>query len=318
MRKSQKEREPTVGTNSPGPEQPAEAVRPIPELVHAREYTPKVPYPIPARATRKDREEMKCRKMLEDLTVRLPLMDAIQMMPSIAEAEHSVENIDADGYAKMLDSARRMGRMMPPHSKQSTNRTRKTNNTPPQRAQQPTFASYPWPREQEDEPINLDDPMLSDFNCEGWDKETSSRYNTLLKAEILPTHFCHAETLVELGIDEDVFKTFVTLRTSSTLTLSTKCLPLPPSAMRTSLLLPTQTAPSHSWLMESIAHCPSTNSTKSMRSRMSREGWQWRKSLPHQTPSGTSSPMGTGTSTEEVHRSRNRRSFDLAESGESD
>ncbi|WZZ78493.1 hypothetical protein YC2023_099065 [Brassica napus] len=29
-------------------------------------------------------------------------------------------------------------------------------------------------------------------------------------------------------------------------------------------------------------------------------------------------PMGTSTSTEEVHRSRNRRSFDPAESGESD
>ena len=96
---------------------------------------------------------------------------------------------------------------MPPRTKQSANRTRKTNNTPPQRAQQPTSASYPWPREQEDEPINLDDPMLLDFNCEGWDKETASRYNTLLKAEILPTRFCHAETLVELGIDEDVFET---------------------------------------------------------------------------------------------------------------
>ena len=96
---------------------------------------------------------------------------------------------------------------MPPRTKQSANKTRKTNNTPPQRAQQPTSASYPWPREQEDEPINLDDPMLLDFNCEGWDKETASRYNTLLKAEILPTHFCHAETLVELGIDEDVFET---------------------------------------------------------------------------------------------------------------
>ncbi|XP_013680096.1 uncharacterized protein LOC106384722 [Brassica napus] len=80
---AEKEREPTVGTNSPGPEQPAEAVRPIPEPVHAREYTPKVPYPVPAKATRKDREEMKCRKMLEDLTVRIPLMDAIQMMPSM-------------------------------------------------------------------------------------------------------------------------------------------------------------------------------------------------------------------------------------------
>ena len=96
---------------------------------------------------------------------------------------------------------------MPPRTKQSATRTRKTNKTPPQQAQQPTSASYPWPREQEDESINLDDPMLLDFNCEGWDKETASRYNTLLKAEILPIRFCHAETLIELGIDEDVFET---------------------------------------------------------------------------------------------------------------
>ncbi|XP_013705952.3 uncharacterized protein LOC106409965 [Brassica napus] len=80
---AEKEREPTVGTNSPGPEQLAEAVCPIPEPVPVREYTLKVPYPVPAKATRKDREEMKCRKMLEDLTVRLSLMDAIQMMASM-------------------------------------------------------------------------------------------------------------------------------------------------------------------------------------------------------------------------------------------
>ncbi|KAF2534651.1 hypothetical protein F2Q70_00030964 [Brassica cretica] len=61
--------EPAVGTSLPGPEQPAEAVHPIPEVVPPREYIPKVPYPVPANATRKDREEMKCRKMLEDLTV---------------------------------------------------------------------------------------------------------------------------------------------------------------------------------------------------------------------------------------------------------
>ncbi|XP_048604852.1 uncharacterized protein LOC125582280 [Brassica napus] len=75
--------EPVVGTSSPGPEQPAEDVRPIPEVVPPREYIRKVPYPIPAKATRKDREEMKCRKMLDDLTVRIPLMDAIQMIPSM-------------------------------------------------------------------------------------------------------------------------------------------------------------------------------------------------------------------------------------------
>ncbi|KAF3515305.1 hypothetical protein F2Q69_00008144 [Brassica cretica] len=61
--------EPALETSSPGPEQPAEAVRPISEAVPPREYIPKVPYPVPARATRKDKEEMKCMKMLEDLTV---------------------------------------------------------------------------------------------------------------------------------------------------------------------------------------------------------------------------------------------------------
>ncbi|XP_013608133.1 PREDICTED: uncharacterized protein LOC106314871 [Brassica oleracea var. oleracea] len=66
-----------------GPEQLAEAVRLIPEPIPAREYTPQVPYPVPAKATRKEREEMKCIKRLEDLTVRLPLMDAIQMTPSM-------------------------------------------------------------------------------------------------------------------------------------------------------------------------------------------------------------------------------------------
>ncbi|KAF3524105.1 hypothetical protein F2Q69_00045993 [Brassica cretica] len=56
---AEKEREPIVGTNSPGPEQPAEAVRPIPEHVPARKYTHKVHYHVPEKATRKDREEMK-------------------------------------------------------------------------------------------------------------------------------------------------------------------------------------------------------------------------------------------------------------------
>ncbi|KAF3494900.1 hypothetical protein DY000_02053877 [Brassica cretica] len=93
--------EPAVETGSPGSEQPAEAVRPIPEAVPPREYIPKVPYSVPAKVTHKDKEEIKCRKMLEDLTIRLPLMDAIQMMPSMC-----------NGYAKMLDSARSMGRMV--------------------------------------------------------------------------------------------------------------------------------------------------------------------------------------------------------------
>ncbi|KAF3531653.1 hypothetical protein DY000_02041168 [Brassica cretica] len=80
---AENEEEQPVETNPSETKQPAEAVCPSPEPVPGREYVPKVPYSVPTKATRKDREEMKCRKMLEDLTVRLPLMDAIQMMPSM-------------------------------------------------------------------------------------------------------------------------------------------------------------------------------------------------------------------------------------------
>ncbi|XP_013589309.1 PREDICTED: uncharacterized protein LOC106297653 [Brassica oleracea var. oleracea] len=69
------------------PEQSAETdltpVAPPVEPVPPREYTPKVPYPVPAKTSRKDREETKCKKMLEDLTIKLPLVDAIQMIPSM-------------------------------------------------------------------------------------------------------------------------------------------------------------------------------------------------------------------------------------------
>ncbi|KAF3493029.1 hypothetical protein DY000_02053878 [Brassica cretica] len=92
-------------------------------------------------------------------------------------------------------------------TKQSAKRTRATCSTPPPQAQQQTSASYPWPREQEGEPIDLDSPLLLDFNCEGWDKGTAARYNALLRVDMLPTCFCHAETLADLGIDEDVFET---------------------------------------------------------------------------------------------------------------
>ncbi|KAF2564384.1 hypothetical protein F2Q70_00017276 [Brassica cretica] len=52
------------------PEQPAETdPTPAASPVPSREYTPKVPYPVPAKTFCKDREETKCKKMLEDLTI---------------------------------------------------------------------------------------------------------------------------------------------------------------------------------------------------------------------------------------------------------
>ncbi|KAF3602447.1 hypothetical protein F2Q69_00038483 [Brassica cretica] len=69
-------------------------------------------------------------------------------------------------------------------------------------------ASYPWfPVGKEGQPIDLDDPMLLTCNCEGWDKESAQKYNTLLNTEILPTRFGHTETLAALGLDTDVFET---------------------------------------------------------------------------------------------------------------
>ncbi|XP_013699867.2 uncharacterized protein LOC106403597 [Brassica napus] len=50
--------------------------------VPTRVYTPKVPYPVPAKKLRKNCEEMKCKKMLDELNVKLSLMDVIQMIPS--------------------------------------------------------------------------------------------------------------------------------------------------------------------------------------------------------------------------------------------
>lgn len=66
---------------------------------------------------------------------------------------------------------------------------------------------YPWPNKTEGAPIELNDPMLLDFNVEGWDKESAAIYNKLLLAEILPTRFVNQQTLGDLGLDTEVFDT---------------------------------------------------------------------------------------------------------------
>src|SRR5690606_10440165 len=68
-------------------------------------------------------------------------------------------------------------------------------------------SSYPWPNKAEGQLIDVNDPLLLDYNCEGWDKESAARYNRLLAAEILPTRFAHTNTLAALGVDSDVFDT---------------------------------------------------------------------------------------------------------------
>ncbi|CAA7037013.1 unnamed protein product [Microthlaspi erraticum] len=53
------------------------------ETAPARAYTPKVPYPVPRKKSRKDLEDAKCKEMLKDLTVKLPLSDVVQMIHAL-------------------------------------------------------------------------------------------------------------------------------------------------------------------------------------------------------------------------------------------
>ncbi|KAF3529866.1 hypothetical protein DY000_02041171 [Brassica cretica] len=98
---------------------------------------------------------------------------------------------------------------MPPRTKKKSVKTPKItreNYVRPPNHNAP--ALYPWPRkDQEGQPIRIDDPMLLDFNCEGWDKESAKQYNLLLNIEIVPTRFGLADTLASLGLDTDMFET---------------------------------------------------------------------------------------------------------------
>lgn len=70
---------------------------------------------------------------------------------------------------------------------------------------------YPWPNKEENKAIDINDPMLLDYNVEGWDKDSAAKYNKLLKAEISPTKFAHADPLANLGLDTDVFETLASI-----------------------------------------------------------------------------------------------------------
>ncbi|KAF3589784.1 hypothetical protein F2Q69_00026637 [Brassica cretica] len=73
------------------PVAPTTQEQPVP----TRFYIPEVPYPVPAKKSRKDCEEMKCKKMLEELNVKLSLMDAIQMIPSMRSLNVTIDDENA-------------------------------------------------------------------------------------------------------------------------------------------------------------------------------------------------------------------------------
>ncbi|KAF2558544.1 hypothetical protein F2Q68_00015592 [Brassica cretica] len=168
---------------------------------------------------------------------------------------------------------------MPPRTKQKSVKTPKItreNYVPPPNHNAPT--SYPWPRAgKEGQPITIDDPMLLDFNCEGCDKESAKRYNSLLHIEILPTCFGYADTLIFLGLDTDVFET---LHAMGIAPLCYQTHEHYPDLFRKVLATAhigyddPRTVPSHSWLTASSAPSCLTSSTRYMRFWMSVERWR--------------------------------------------
>ncbi|VVA94683.1 unnamed protein product [Arabis nemorensis] len=92
------------------------------ESLPTRVYAPRVPYHTHPKKSRKDLEDAKCKEMLDGLTVKLNLVDAIQMILSmkryvkgLVTSKVSTEDDfvkDATGYAKMMDSSQSMGKMV--------------------------------------------------------------------------------------------------------------------------------------------------------------------------------------------------------------
>ncbi|XP_013589021.1 PREDICTED: uncharacterized protein LOC106297295 [Brassica oleracea var. oleracea] len=79
--------------------------------------------------------------MIEEILTEDPLELALVR----AEAEQSVENIDADGYAKMLDSARSMGRMVASLSLgEESNKDETTSPGAPPLPNSPNLPGDPW------------------------------------------------------------------------------------------------------------------------------------------------------------------------------
>ncbi|KAF3538829.1 hypothetical protein F2Q69_00023852 [Brassica cretica] len=83
-------------------------------------------------------------------------------------------------------TSRRSDPEMPPRTRiPKAHKASRGAATPSRSANVPS--TYPWPNKAEGQPININDPLLLDYNCERWDKESAARYNRLLAAEILPT-----------------------------------------------------------------------------------------------------------------------------------
>ncbi|KAF3590998.1 hypothetical protein DY000_02025710 [Brassica cretica] len=150
--------EPAVGTSSPGPEQPAEAVRPIPEFISPVSTGKRLDNPHPNRNTQ-----------FAKFIILTASIDRSLLWHTLSNQPRERER-----------------------PARAVRHPRKHNNKPPR----PTHG-----------PVNKRvNRLISTAHC-SWTSTArdgireQQRVTTPIQVDMLPTRFCHAETLADLGID---------------------------------------------------------------------------------------------------------------------
>ena len=88
----------------------AEAAENIPPMV--RVYTPKLPYPVKQRKSRRDLEAAKCKEMVSELNVKLSFEDAVEMMPALKRYVKSLVTNKASPKENVMSISKRCSTLL--------------------------------------------------------------------------------------------------------------------------------------------------------------------------------------------------------------
>ncbi|XP_013624890.1 PREDICTED: uncharacterized protein LOC106331090 [Brassica oleracea var. oleracea] len=87
-----------------------EAAENIPPMV--RVYTPKLPYPVKQRKSRRDLEAAKCKEMVSELNVKLSFEDAVEMMPALKRYVKSLVTNKASPKENVMSISKRCSTLL--------------------------------------------------------------------------------------------------------------------------------------------------------------------------------------------------------------
>ncbi|KAF8107321.1 hypothetical protein N665_0123s0012 [Sinapis alba] len=77
-----------------------------------RVYTPKLPYPVKQKKSRRDLEAAKCKEMVSELTVKLSFEDAVEMMPALKRYVKSLVTNKASPKESVMSISKRCSTLL--------------------------------------------------------------------------------------------------------------------------------------------------------------------------------------------------------------